>query len=29
MVASGLAALETVLELHSAARIGDPGATWG
>jgi nickel-dependent lactate racemase len=29
MVAPGLAALETVLELHSAARIGDPRATWG
>jgi nickel-dependent lactate racemase len=29
MVAPGLAALETVLELHSAARIGDPKATWG
>jgi nickel-dependent lactate racemase len=29
MVAPGLAALETVLDLHSAARIGDPCATWG
>lgn len=29
MVAPGLAALETVLDLHSAARIGDPNATWG
>jgi lactate racemase len=29
MVAPGLAALETVLDLHSAARIGDPRATWG
>jgi nickel-dependent lactate racemase len=29
MVTPGLAALETVLELHSAARIGDPAATWG
>ncbi|HEX8966385.1 MAG TPA: nickel-dependent lactate racemase [Chloroflexota bacterium] len=29
MVAPGLAALETVLELHSAARIGHPSATWG
>ncbi|MBO0686293.1 MAG: nickel-dependent lactate racemase [Candidatus Dormibacteraeota bacterium] len=29
MVAPGLAQLETVLELHSAARIGDPRATWG
>jgi nickel-dependent lactate racemase len=29
MVAPGLAAIETVLELHSAARIGDPSATWG
>jgi nickel-dependent lactate racemase len=29
MVAPGLAALETVLELHSAARIGHPQATWG
>jgi lactate racemase len=29
MVAPGLAALETVLELHSAARIGHPRATWG
>jgi nickel-dependent lactate racemase len=29
MVAPGLAALETVLELHSAARIGHPKATWG
>ena len=29
MVAPGLAAIETVLELHSAARIGDPNATWG
>lgn len=29
MVAPGLAALETVLELHSAARIGHPCATWG
>jgi nickel-dependent lactate racemase len=29
MVAPGLAQLETVLELHSAARIGDRGATWG
>jgi nickel-dependent lactate racemase len=29
MVAPGLAAIETVLELHSAARIGSPRATWG
>jgi lactate racemase len=29
MVAPGLAQLETVLDLHSAARIGDPRATWG
>lgn len=29
MVAPGLAQLETVLELHSAARIGDPRASWG
>jgi len=29
MVAPGLAAIETVLELHSAARIGHPKATWG
>ena len=29
MVAPGLAALETVLVLHDAARIGDPRATWG
>src|SRR5947209_20262317 len=29
MVAPGLAALETVLELHDARRIGDPRATWG
>jgi nickel-dependent lactate racemase len=28
MVAPGLAGLETVLELHSAARIGDHRATW-
>lgn len=29
LVAPGLAALETVLALHDAARIGDPRATWG
>src|SRR5205814_10398794 len=29
MVAPGLAAIETVLELHSAARIAHPSATWG
>jgi nickel-dependent lactate racemase len=29
MVAPGLAAIETVLDLHSASRIGDPNATWG
>lgn len=29
MVAPGLAALETIQELHSAARIGDARATWG
>ena len=29
MVAPGLAALETVLVLHDAARIGDRRATWG
>jgi lactate racemase len=29
MVAPGLAAIETVLDLHSAARIGHPSATWG
>lgn len=29
MVAPGLAALETIQELHSATRIGDPRATWG
>jgi lactate racemase len=29
MVAPGLAHLDTVLELHSAARIGHPRATWG
>ena len=29
MVAPGLAALETIAELHSAARIGDLRATWG
>ena len=29
LVAPGLAAIETVLELHSAARVGHPCATWG
>jgi lactate racemase len=29
MVAPGLAGLETVMELHNAARIGHPNATWG
>src|SRR3954447_23566514 len=29
LVAPGLAALDTVLVLHDAARIGDPRATWG
>lgn len=29
LVAPGLAALETVLTLHDAARIGDERATWG
>jgi lactate racemase len=29
LVAPGLAALETVLVLHDAARIGHPRATWG
>ena len=29
MVAPGLAALETVLVLHDARRIGHPNATWG
>jgi nickel-dependent lactate racemase len=29
MVAPGLAALETVLHLHSAAFVGHPKATWG
>jgi nickel-dependent lactate racemase len=29
LVAPGLAALETVLVLHDAARIGDPRAAWG
>ncbi|WP_214106224.1 nickel-dependent lactate racemase [Acrocarpospora catenulata] len=29
LVAPGLAALETTLTLHDAARIGDPRATWG
>jgi lactate racemase len=29
MIAPGLCHLETVLELHSAARIGDAKATWG
>jgi len=29
MVAPGLAHLDTVLEMHSAARIGHPRATWG
>jgi nickel-dependent lactate racemase len=29
MVAPGLAALDTVLKLHDARRIGDPKATWG
>src|SRR4051812_2162515 len=29
LVAPGLAALETVLVLHDAARIGNPQATWG
>ncbi|MFB4284660.1 nickel-dependent lactate racemase [Nonomuraea sp. MTCD27] len=29
LVAPGLAALETVLTLHDATRIGDPRATWG
>ena len=29
MVVPGLAHLDTVLELHSAARIGHPAATWG
>lgn len=29
MVAPGLAGLDTVLELHSAERIGHPLATWG
>jgi nickel-dependent lactate racemase len=29
MVAPGLAAIETVLDLHSAVRVGHPSATWG
>jgi nickel-dependent lactate racemase len=29
MVAPGLAALETVMTLHDATRIGHPNATWG
>jgi nickel-dependent lactate racemase len=29
MVAPGLAGIQTVLDLHSAARIGHPNATWG
>ncbi len=29
MVAPGLAALQTVMTLHDARRIGDPNATWG
>ena len=29
MVAPGLAGLDTVMELHNAARIGHPKATWG
>jgi nickel-dependent lactate racemase len=29
LVAPGLAALDTVLVLHDATRIGDPRATWG
>jgi nickel-dependent lactate racemase len=29
MVAPGLAAVDTILELHSAARIASPRATWG
>jgi lactate racemase len=29
MVAPGLAAIETVLEVHSAPRIASPNATWG
>ena len=29
MVAPGLAALETVMQLHSARLIGDPNSTWG
>jgi nickel-dependent lactate racemase len=29
MVAPGLAGLDTVLELHNAARIGHPSARWG
>ena len=29
MIAPGLAALDTVLRLHDARRIGDPKATWG
>ena len=29
MVAPGLAGLDTVMHLHDARRIGDPGATWG
>ena len=29
MVAPGLAAIDTVLTLHDARRIGDPMATWG
>lgn len=29
MVAPGLASIETILDLHSAARIGSPRATWG
>jgi len=29
MVAPGLAGLETILELHSAALIADPSSTWG
>src|SRR5438094_1280088 len=29
MVAPGLAGLATVMELHNAARIGHPNATWG
>ena len=29
MVAPGLAGFDTIMQLHNAARIGDPNSTWG